>query len=96
MQAYKAKAKIDQSGQLIITEPTTLTPGDVEVIILQEIENHSDSVNHREEPPETQTKTIPERYKINIFSDWLAKAKPVSSDFDAEQVRLEALEEKYH
>ncbi|MCL1462926.1 hypothetical protein [Argonema galeatum] len=95
MQAYKAKAKIDQSGHLIITEPIDLPTGDVEVIILQEIENDAYSVNQKQEPPETKTKTIPALYSTNIFSDWLAKAKPVSSDFDAEQVRLEALEEKH-
>jgi hypothetical protein len=35
MQAYKLTGKIDRSGKLIITEPTNLNPGDVEVIILQ-------------------------------------------------------------
>jgi hypothetical protein len=35
MQAYKLKGKIDRSGKLIITEPTNLDPGEVEVIILQ-------------------------------------------------------------
>ena len=35
MQAYKLKGKIDNTGKLIITEPTNLTPGDVEVIVLQ-------------------------------------------------------------
>jgi hypothetical protein len=35
MQAYKLTGKIDNSGKLIITEPTNLNPGDVEVIILQ-------------------------------------------------------------
>lgn len=95
MQAYKLKAKIDRAGHLIITEPIDLPAGDVEVIIWQEVENHADSVHQKDEPPENKTKTIPERYKTNIFTDWLAKAKPVSSDFDPKQVRLEALEEKY-
>ncbi|MBW4533342.1 MAG: hypothetical protein KME09_05340 [Pleurocapsa minor HA4230-MV1] len=35
MQAYKLTGKVDHSGQLIITEPINLNPGDVEVIILQ-------------------------------------------------------------
>lgn len=35
MQAYKLTGKINHSGQLILTEPTNLNPGDVEVIILQ-------------------------------------------------------------
>ncbi|HEY9848164.1 MAG TPA: hypothetical protein V6D28_01795 [Leptolyngbyaceae cyanobacterium] len=95
MQAYKAKAKIDQSGHLILTEPTNLPPGNVEVIILQEVKNGADYENQEGEPSEIKTKSIPERYKTNIFTDWLAKAKPVPSDFDPEQVRLEALEDKY-
>ena len=44
MQAYKLKGKIDSDGKLIITEPTNLTPGDVEVIILQVNENSQDSL----------------------------------------------------
>lgn len=35
MQAYKLTGNIDHSGKLIITQPTNLNPGDVEVIILQ-------------------------------------------------------------
>ena len=35
MQAYKLKGKIDNKGNLIITQPTNLSPGEVEVIILQ-------------------------------------------------------------
>mgnify|MGYP003422909572 CR=1 FL=1 len=35
MQAYKLTGKIDRSGKLILTEPTNLDPGEVEVIILQ-------------------------------------------------------------
>lgn len=36
MQAYKLTGKIDHSGKLVITEPTNLNPGDVEVIVLQQ------------------------------------------------------------
>ncbi|WP_204104395.1 MULTISPECIES: hypothetical protein [Spirulina sp. CCY15215] len=35
MQALKLKGKIDESGHLIIAEPIHLTPGEVEIIILQ-------------------------------------------------------------
>ena len=35
MQAYKLKGKIDNNGNLIIAQPTNLSPGEVEVIILQ-------------------------------------------------------------
>lgn len=35
MQAHKLKGKIDSEGNLIIAQPTNLSPGEVEVIILQ-------------------------------------------------------------
>ena len=35
MQAYKIKGKIDSDGNLVITKPIGLIPGEVEVIILQ-------------------------------------------------------------
>ena len=37
MQAYKVKGRIDESGHLIINEPIKLPPGDVEIIVLQEV-----------------------------------------------------------
>jgi hypothetical protein len=40
MQAYKLKGKIDSKGNLIITQPTNLSPGEVEVIILQTNQNN--------------------------------------------------------
>lgn len=95
MQAYKLKGKIDQSGHLIITEPSNLIPGDVEVIILQEVEKNSDSVNHKTETLAEQTEITPVPCRTKIFRDLLANAKPVPPDFDPEQVLLEALEEKY-
>ncbi len=42
MQAYKLKGKVDRDGKLVITEPTNLTPGDVEVIVLQLINSQND------------------------------------------------------
>jgi hypothetical protein len=33
MQAYKLKGKIDQSGNLLITEPLNLTPRNVEIVV---------------------------------------------------------------
>ena len=35
MQAYKLKGKIDSEDNLVIPQPTSLNPGEVEVIILQ-------------------------------------------------------------
>ena len=34
MQAYRLKGKIDSEGNLVIPQPTNLSPGEVEVIIL--------------------------------------------------------------
>ena len=33
MQAYKLKGKIDQSGNLLITEHLNLPPGNVEIVV---------------------------------------------------------------
>ena len=41
MQAYKLKGKIDSEGNLVIPQLTNLTPGEVEVIILQ---SNNDSI----------------------------------------------------
>lgn len=37
MQGYKVKGRIDESGSLMINEPINLPPGDVEIIVLQEV-----------------------------------------------------------
>ena len=44
MQAYKLKGKIDLDGNLIISEPANLTPGDVEIIVLKVTEKSQDSL----------------------------------------------------
>ena len=94
MQAYKAKAKIDQSGQLIITEPTTLTPGDVEVIILQQIEKIAEDPNTKPDYP-LGTNQSNHQYQSKFMREWSANNSSVSPDFDPEKARIEALEEKY-
>lgn len=48
MQAYKLKGKIDSEGNLVIPQPTNLTPGEVEVIILQS-NNDSDLTDNEYE-----------------------------------------------
>jgi hypothetical protein len=47
MQAYKVTGKIDRFGKLIITEPTNLNPGDVEVIILQSATTENKSFHEK-------------------------------------------------
>ncbi len=43
MQAYKLKGIIDTAGNLVITEPVKMPPGDVEVIVLQVVETVASS-----------------------------------------------------
>ena len=95
MQAYKLKGKIDQSGRLILTEPIDLAPGNVEVIILQEVENGNDSVKYTTETLADGAENTSVPYKTKIFRDWFANSPPVPPDFDPEQARLEYLQEKY-
>ncbi len=94
MQAYKLKGKIDQKGQLMITEPIDLAPGDVEVIILQSVENVADDNNLKTDLQFETTKTAIE-CQTKILRDWFANTQPVSPDFDPEQAKWEALQEKY-
>ena len=39
MQAYKLKGKIGQSGNLLITEPLNLPPGNVEIVFWAATDN---------------------------------------------------------
>ncbi|MBW4496114.1 MAG: hypothetical protein KME26_24185 [Oscillatoria princeps RMCB-10] len=95
MQAYKLKGTIDSTGNLILAEPLHLPPGDVEVIVLQEVENAGEASHPRPAPAGEQPETQNFPCRTKIFRDWLAKAKPVSPDFDPDQARWEALKEKY-
>ena len=58
MQAYKLKGKIDQSGNLVITEPLNLPPRKGEIVVWAA----TDTLNHTTTPttesaPETPKKT---------------------------------------
>ena len=94
MQAYKLKGAIDQSGHLIITEPIALSPGEVEIIILQ-----STPVAESSTDSETEATTeIPESKrpsKIKALQDWFENTEPAPPDFDPDQARWEALKEKH-
>jgi hypothetical protein len=67
MQAHKLKGKIDRSGKLIITEPTNLDPGDVEVIILQSSMTENKSANN--ESLETQNQLFWQGESIESLID---------------------------
>lgn len=94
MQAYKIKGTIDQSGQLIITEPIKMPPGEVEVIVLQSVAaGESSTVPATESQTATPKRKV--KTKINALKDWFEKTQPAPPDFDADQARWEALKEKY-
>jgi hypothetical protein len=67
MQAHKPKGKIDRSGKLIITEPTNLDPGDVEVIILQSAMTENKLANN--ESLETQNRLFWQAESIESLID---------------------------
>lgn len=95
MQAYKLKGKIDSAGNLVITEPVKMPPGDVEVIVLQLVETVADStVSETELQPEVRKNQLKSRVKS--LRELLENAPPVPPDFDPEQARWEALKQKYN
>ncbi|MEH2193110.1 MAG: hypothetical protein V7K98_10780 [Nostoc sp.] len=89
MQAYKLNATIDESGHLIIDEPLNITPGKVEVIILQPVPSLETSTESQPDKPKRQT-------KIKALQCWFEKTQPTPSDFDPHQARWEALKEKHN
>jgi hypothetical protein len=93
MQAYKLKGTIDAAGNLVITEPVKMPPGDVEVIVLQVVETvASATVTDSESQPE-----LPKRKsKVKSLRELLENAPPVPSDFDPDEARWEALKEKHN
>jgi len=93
MQAYKLKGTIDAEGNLVITEPVKMPPGDVEVIILQPVEMVANStVTDSESQPE-----VPKRKsKVKSLRELLENAPPVPPDFDPDEARWEALKEKHN
>lgn len=93
MQAYKLKGTIDSAGNLVITEPVKMPPGDVEVIILQVVEMVANStVTDSESQPE-----IPRRKsKVKAFEGLFENAPPVPPDFDPDQAKWEYLKEKHN
>ncbi len=94
MQAYKLKGMINQSGHLVVTEPIKMTPGEVEVIILQPVPAAEDSpVSVTGAPAETPSRKRPS--KIKSLQDWFAKTAPASPDFDPDRARWEAMQEKH-
>jgi hypothetical protein len=95
MQAYKLKGQIDTAGNLVITEPIKMQPGDVEVIVLQLVPPVGENVTVTETEFQAQIPKKKVQYRTKAFRDLLENTPPVRADFDPEQARWEALKEKY-
>ncbi|MBD2104324.1 hypothetical protein [Leptolyngbya sp. FACHB-261] len=95
MKAYKFKGKINSEGNLIITEAIDLVPGDVEVIILQ-VTRHDEVPLNSVSSFESEDIKKPVQYRTNAFKDLLENVQPSPPDFDPEQARWDALQEKYN
>lgn len=93
MQAYKIKGKVDDAGNLTITEPVKMPPGDVEVIVLQTVETVDNATMPETEPqPETPKRPT----KIKALQQWFDKTQPAPPDFDPDQAKWEYLKEKHN
>jgi hypothetical protein len=85
MQAYKLNATIDESGNLVLDEPLDITPGKVEIIILQPTVTNTD-------PKQSKKR----EYKVQALKELLENAPPTPPDFDPEQAKWEYLKEKHN
>jgi hypothetical protein len=95
MQAYKVNATIDESGNLIIDQTLNISPGMVEVIILQP--NVSEAIstdNYTQLQPTKQKRKV--ECSIPILKEWLESTEPTPSDFDPDQAKWEYLQEKHN
>ena len=93
MQAYKLKGKIDSSGNLLITEPLNLPPGDVEIVVWQATEMLDNTTTPvSEAAPGTPKK----KSRIKAFEGLFENAPPVPADFNPEQAKYEYLKDKYN
>ena len=92
MQAYKVKGKVDEAGNLAITEPVKMPHGDVEVIVLQTVETVPTTDSETKLQPETPRR----KSRIKAFQGLFENAPPVPPDFDPDQAKWEYLKEKHN
>lgn len=91
MQAYKIKGKVDDAGNLVITEPIKLPSGDVEVIVLQTVE-----IPTIDSESESQPETPKRKSRVKAFQGLFENAPSVPPDFDPDQAKWEYLKEKHN
>ncbi|MCL1467970.1 hypothetical protein [Argonema galeatum] len=95
MQAYKVKGKVDEAGNLVVTEPVKITPGDVEVIVWHAIETVNNATNAKSQPEAARPKRQVE-CSIPILKEWLENTDPVPPNFDPDRAKWEYLKEKHN
>ena len=88
MQATKLTGIIDKSGKLIINEPINLSPGEVEIIVLQTVESESSL-------PQSSSTKRQSPSQVKALKDWFENTEPTSPDFDPEQAKWQYLKEKH-
>jgi hypothetical protein len=82
MLTTKVKGTIDEAGKLRIDEPLNLMPGEVEVIIVQNISS--------------ELLKAKEKSEVKSLRKLLEIAPPIASNVAPEEARWEALKEKYN
>lgn len=94
MQAFKLKGKVDEAGELIIAEPVALTPGEVEIIILQasEVKNRTEVATKTPQSVDSSSN----EYPIKALASWFADRPPADPDFDADKAKWQHLKEKHN
>jgi len=85
MEALKLKGWIDTNGQLHIQDAIALPAGEVELVVWQLPQSTLDS-----SPPQKRAKT-----SVKALEGWFEQTEPAPKDFDVDEVRWEALKEKY-
>ena len=104
MQAFKLKGTVDESGKLIVDEAVSLTPGEVEIILLKPVvPSNENLVDVDDEATLTEvafergsSKAGSFKTKVKALETWFENASPAPQDFDSDDARWQALKEKYN
>ncbi|MFK0730829.1 MAG: hypothetical protein ACIWVG_06610 [Gloeotrichia echinulata HAB0833] len=94
MQVYKLKAKINESGNLIIDETLNIPPGEVEVMIFQPVTSEEIGTINQTQPLAKQKRVV--ECSIPILKEWLESTEAPPADFDPDQAKWEYLKEKHN
>ena len=94
MQVYKLKAKINESGNLIIDETLNIPAGEVEVMIFMPVSSEAIGTINQTQPLAKQKRVV--ECSIPILKEWLESTEATPADFDPDQAKWEYLKEKHN